>query len=109
MEGVGARCNFSEVHAISLSTLVALGKSFCQVIRSEFPYCAVLCLLCLAVLCLLGHALHFCTKLLQRRNKLTKSACRGEGVLDSHRHVERGLHHGRAHPECPPASGQERH
>lgn len=41
MEGVGARCNFSEVHAISLSTLVALGKSFCQVIRSEFACCAV--------------------------------------------------------------------
>lgn len=39
---------------------------------------------------------------------LTVCLCRCEGVLDCHRHVERGLHHGGTHFECPPAVGQKR-
>ena len=38
----------------------------------------------------------------------TVCLCRCEGVLDCHRHVERGLHYGRAHSERPPAVRQKR-
>ena len=40
--------------------------------------------------------------------QLSVCLCRCEGVLDCHRHVERGLHNGRAHPEHPPAVRQKR-
>ena len=41
-------------------------------------------------------------------SRLPVCLCRCEGVLDSHRHVERGLYHGGAHSERPPAVRQKR-